>query len=205
MPANALNTHLSAIPGNVQASLALLADGLLHMMPPASTTPQTTQGPTATQEELLESMLHTLRTLASNPPDKLQGAPDSWFDNLERVPKEMLQRRKEVRARGGENKLADANTACPICGFEFLDDEYPLVVRLPCHPEHLFDLECIRPWLKVNTTCPIDRTKVVESKGEKESRILESVRNREKNGTKVVEDEDDEDDDDDDDPNGFFG
>jgi hypothetical protein len=36
-------------------------------------------------------------------------------------------------------------------------DPYPLVVRLPCHPDHKFDLDCIRPWLKLNSTCPLDR------------------------------------------------
>jgi hypothetical protein len=43
-------------------------------------------------------------------------------------------------------------------------DEYPLVVRLPCHKDHLFDLECISPWLKVNPTCPLDRQRVVKDK-----------------------------------------
>ena len=36
-------------------------------------------------------------------------------------------------------------------------DEYPLVVQLPCHKDHRFDLDCIRPWLKLNSTCPLDR------------------------------------------------
>ncbi|KAI9653717.1 MAG: hypothetical protein M1829_001139, partial [Trizodia sp. TS-e1964] len=35
--------------------------------------------------------------------------------------------------------------------------DYPLVVRLPCHSSHMFDLECITPWLKLHTTCPLDR------------------------------------------------
>ena len=43
-------------------------------------------------------------------------------------------------------------------------DEYPLVVRLPCHPEHKFDLDCIQPWLKLNTTCPLDRKDLTEKK-----------------------------------------
>lgn len=31
-------------------------------------------------------------------------------------------------------------------------DPYPLVVRLPCHISHIFDLECIQPWLKLHST-----------------------------------------------------
>ena len=36
-------------------------------------------------------------------------------------------------------------------------DEYPLVVRLPCNDKHMFCLECIQPWFKLNSTCPLDR------------------------------------------------
>ena len=50
--------------------------------------------------------------------------------------------------------LLDAQTA----------DKYPLVVRLPCHDTHVFDLECISPWLKVHTTCPLDRTDLLVKK-----------------------------------------
>jgi hypothetical protein len=48
----------------------------------------------------------------------------------------------------------------------FLDDPYPLVVRLPCHKDHLFDLDCIRPWLKLKTTCPLDRVDLKPKKKE---------------------------------------
>jgi hypothetical protein len=43
-------------------------------------------------------------------------------------------------------------------------DPYPLVVALPCHPDHMFDYECILPWLKLNPTCPLDRKNLVEKK-----------------------------------------
>lgn len=45
-----------------------------------------------------------------------------------------------------------------------LTDEYPLVVRLPCNKNHLFDLECIAPWLKLHATCPLDRKDLVQEK-----------------------------------------
>lgn len=41
-------------------------------------------------------------------------------------------------------------------------DPYPLVVRLPCHPEHWFDLQCIQPWLALQTTCPLDRVDLMK-------------------------------------------
>ena len=70
---------------------------------------------------------------------------------------------------------------CPICGNPFLEgmvlsilsgafaltrisDEYPLVVRLPCNKNHMFDLECIAPWLKLHATCPLDRKDIVKEK-----------------------------------------
>lgn len=40
-------------------------------------------------------------------------------------------------------------------------DPYPLVVELPCHPTHWFDLACIQPWLQLQTTCPLDRLSVL--------------------------------------------
>lgn len=43
-------------------------------------------------------------------------------------------------------------------------DEYPLVVCLPCHKDHWFDLECIAPWLKLHATCPLDRKNLLEKK-----------------------------------------
>lgn len=67
---------------------------------------------------------------------------------LERVP------RKELKK----------DDSCPICSSPFLEDKYPLVVRLPCHKDHMFDLECIQPWLKLNTTCPLDRIDLEKKK-----------------------------------------
>jgi len=78
--------------------------------------------------------------------EKVDGVPDGFLDTLERVPKTKL-------------KVGDL---CAICNSPFLDDPYPLVVRLPCHTAHIFDLECIAPWLKLHTTCPLDRKELVK-------------------------------------------
>lgn len=70
---------------------------------------------------------------------------------LERTPKSALNK----------------SQVCPICNVPFLDDEYPLVVQLPCHPTHLFDLECVRPWLRLRGTCPLDRFDFAKQEREK--------------------------------------
>ena len=74
------------------------------------------------------------------------GIADS--SDLDRVPKKNLKK----------------GDACPICRMPFLDDQYPLVVRLPCHKEHIFDLECLEPWLKMNNSCPLDRKELEKKK-----------------------------------------
>ena len=43
-------------------------------------------------------------------------------------------------------------------------DPYPLVVRLPCHKDHKFDMECIAPWLRLHATCPLDRKDLSKKK-----------------------------------------
>jgi hypothetical protein len=95
----------------------------------------------------LDSMLDFLRHAAADPPEKVEGVPDSFLDGLERVDRKRL-----------------GDGSCPICGERFVDDPHPLVVRLPCHKDHVFDMECIRPWLKLNPTCPLDRKSLVEKK-----------------------------------------
>ena len=77
-----------------------------------------------------------------------QGVPEGFVDGLDRIPKK---------------KLNEADN-CPICNMAFLSDSHPLVVRLPCHPSHVFDLECISPWLKLHSTCPLCRTELVKKK-----------------------------------------
>lgn len=72
--------------------------------------------------------------------------PQSFLDALERVDRKRLKK----------------SDTCPICGEAFLDDEYCLVVELPCHKTHRFDLECVGPWLRLNGTCPLDRKELMK-------------------------------------------
>ncbi|KAI9835846.1 MAG: hypothetical protein M1819_001744 [Sarea resinae] len=63
-------------------------------------------------------------------------------------------------------------------GDEFLADPYPLVVRLPCHKSHIFDLECITPWLKLHPTCPLDRIDLVKKPAEEKLRREEEEKKK---------------------------
>ncbi|KAL3479939.1 hypothetical protein BJX99DRAFT_54820 [Aspergillus californicus] len=92
-------------------------------------------------EDLLAQMIQTLLSEAETPPKEVEGVSEEFCDMLDRVPRSLLK----------------PSEFCPICSNPFLEDKYPLVVRLPCHPTHLFDLECVRPWLRLRGTCPLDR------------------------------------------------
>lgn len=81
-------------------------------------------------------------------PGQHNGVSQTFLDSLDRVPKK---------------KLAESDS-CAICSTPYLDDKYPLVVRLPCDPRHHFDLECVGPWLKLHATCPLCRKNLLEKK-----------------------------------------
>ncbi|KAL2835253.1 hypothetical protein BDW59DRAFT_5617 [Aspergillus cavernicola] len=93
-------------------------------------------------EDLLAQMIQALLRDAETPPTEVEGVSEQFCDDLDRIPRNSLT----------------PSQSCPICSNPFLEDKYPLVVRLPCHPTHLFDLECVRPWLRLRGTCPLDRT-----------------------------------------------
>ncbi|PYI33158.1 hypothetical protein BP00DRAFT_392993 [Aspergillus indologenus CBS 114.80] len=101
--------------------------------------------------ELLTEMIGSLLQAAERPPKEVEGVSEEFCDVLDRVPKASL----------------NSSQVCPICNNPFLEDQYPLVVRLPCHPTHLFDLECVRPWLRLRGTCPLDRTDFARQEREK--------------------------------------
>jgi hypothetical protein len=126
------------LPVNVEASFVLLAEAL--------TSQQRDAGPDQ-DESVIDGMLEFLRSQAADPPEKVEGVPDSFLEGLERVDKKTF-----------------GDGSCPICGEKFTSDPHPLVVVLPCHKDHKFDYECIRPWLKLNPTCPLDRKNLVKKK-----------------------------------------
>ena len=96
----------------------------------------------------LENLTELLQEQIEHPPEKVGGVPQSYLDELDRVPKKALKK----------------DDICPICAEKFLNDEYPLVVQLPCHKTHRFDLECVGPWLRLQGTCPLDRKELMKKK-----------------------------------------
>jgi hypothetical protein len=99
-------------------------------------------------QNFLESLMSIVQGTIEDPPSKVQGVPQSYLDGLERVDKRKLKK----------------TDSCPICNEAFLDDEYPLVVQLPCHATHRFDMDCVGPWLRMNGTCPLDRKELMKKK-----------------------------------------
>lgn len=115
--------------------------------------------------------------------DKSKGVSQEFLDSLERV---------------SINNLPNKETAdCPICTNKFIDDKYPLLVKLPCNVQqvngkkvngHIFDLECIGPWLKVNSTCPLCRFDVLEVNKKRKEKLEQELRK-----AKEADDEEEED------------
>jgi hypothetical protein len=127
-------------------------------------------------ESLLTSMIETLLQNADTPPTDIKGVSETFITDLVRIPKKSLK----------------PDMDCPICSEPFLDDPYPLIVRLPCHKDHLFDLECIRPWLLLHGTCPLDRKdfgKAERERAEKRRQELEKARKEEADDEEEEEEE----------------
>ncbi|KAK3175163.1 hypothetical protein OEA41_002409 [Lepraria neglecta] len=133
---NVSNEHATPIPSDVSAAFRTLGEAFQRMRMYRSG-----EGP-------LDDMVESLLADAEMPPKEVKGVSQGFLDELERVP----------------NKILKPSMDCPICGNPFLEDEYPLVVRLPCNKNHIFDLECIAPWLKLHATCPLDRKDLVKEK-----------------------------------------
>jgi hypothetical protein len=71
--------------------------------------------------DLLANMIEVLRQNADDPPTELKGVPDSFLDELERVPKNALK----------------ATDTCPICVNPFLEGtSYITAKRTTADPGH---------------------------------------------------------------------
>jgi len=104
------NVHAVPQPENMAATFRLLANAF-EMMRGRAADDNEQQHPSATGEgggDLLADMIETLRQNADDPPTELKGVPNSFLDELERVPKKSLK-----------------NTdTCPICVNPFLDGTF---------------------------------------------------------------------------------
>ncbi|KAL5598608.1 hypothetical protein BROUX41_003465 [Berkeleyomyces rouxiae] len=103
---------------------------------------------TGSNSALLASLIAELESSISDPPSEVRGVSQEFLDGLDRVPRGQLQ----------------ADDSCPICAEPHLDDAYCLVVELPCHASHRFDLECVAPWLQSKGSCPMCRTDFTKKK-----------------------------------------
>ncbi|KAJ5671808.1 hypothetical protein N7507_000935 [Penicillium longicatenatum] len=154
--------HAVPVPGDVSAAFYSLAEAFEVMRRDAAT--EGTDG-----EDLLTQMIQNLLSQADMPPREVEGVSEEFCDLLDRVPKASLK----------------PDQTCPICGNPFLEDEYPLVVKLPCHPTHIFDMECVRPWLRLRGTCPLDRVdfaKELRDKEEAKKKLVEEDEEEEWDG-----------------------
>ncbi|KAG7691392.1 hypothetical protein KL930_005308 [Ogataea haglerorum] len=99
--------------------------------------------------EMMEALVRAILDPNGAPlHDENKGIDDDLLDTFERVKISSIPKDK----------------CCPICTNEFHQEEYPLIVQLPCNPKHYFDLDCIGPWLKLNRTCPLCRVDVTQKK-----------------------------------------
>lgn len=138
----------------------------------------------SSDDEGSERIQNFLSSFESAGPDfgAQKGISEDFLDSLERVDVKNL-------AEGAD---------CPICTNKFVDNDYPLVVKLPCHvqgktkKEHIFDLDCIAPWLKANSTCPLCRFNLNEVDKIRKERLEEELRKARNNDSE--EEEDDEED-----------
>jgi hypothetical protein len=139
------NPHATPSPVDHAALLRLVQDQLSTLA---------TTSPSDANRQLLASLFDLLESDIASPPEQIQGVSQSYLDSLDRVPRKSLKE----------------DETCPICAERYLDDPYALVVELPCHHSHRYDLECVGPWLLSKGTCPLcrkDLTKKKEVKIEK--------------------------------------
>ncbi|KAL2115936.1 hypothetical protein VTJ04DRAFT_10191 [Mycothermus thermophilus] len=133
------NPHAVPNPADTSALYRLIQDQMGTLA---------TTAPTEENRSFLRSLVEILEEDIAHPPKEIEGVPQSFIDGLDRVPKQKLKK----------------EDTCPICAEKYLDDPYPLVVELPCHETHRFDLECVSPWLLGKGTCPLCRKEMGKRK-----------------------------------------
>ncbi|KAK3349408.1 hypothetical protein B0T25DRAFT_242046 [Lasiosphaeria hispida] len=150
------NPHAVPNPVDVAALFRLLQDQMGTLA---------TTAPTDANRDFLRELVEALEEDVAHPPTSIPGVSQEYLDGLDRVARKTIKK----------------DETCPICAERYLDDQYCLVVELPCHHSHRFDLECVGPWLRSKGTCPLCRKELAKKK-------------------EVVVDDEEEDDD----PNGLY-
>ncbi|CAJ0547993.1 Ff.00g047470.m01.CDS01 [Fusarium sp. VM40] len=133
------NPHATPTPVDTAALFRLLQDQLNQLH---------TTAPTNDNRQFLESLILTLEDDINDPPTRLAGVSQEFLDSLDRVNRKTLKKDDD----------------CAICKVPYLEDEYCLVVELPCQGSHQFDLECVGPWLRSKGNCPMCRQEMGKKK-----------------------------------------
>jgi Ring finger domain len=133
------NPHATPTPVDAAALFRLLQDQLLTLHSTA---------PTADNRAFLEQLIGSLEADINDPPTRIAGVSHEFVDMLDRV----------------NRKTLDKDDDCAVCKVPYLEDEYCLVVELPCKGRHQFDLECVGPWLRSKGTCPMCREEMGKKK-----------------------------------------
>lgn len=149
-PEQRTRQHAVPVPGDVSAAFRGLAEAFQIMQ----------RDNDNADPDLLQELISNLLSTAERPPTEVKGVDEEYIAKLERV----------------NVKKVKKDAECPICGNEYSEDPYPLLVRLPCHVSHIFDLECIRPWLLLNGTCPLDRVDLAKKERERKQKQLEEIK-----------------------------
>lgn len=132
------NPHATPTPNDLSTSFRLVQDQLGTLASSA---------PTSDNLEFLRRLIEMLDIDIANPPYE-EGVSQQFLDSLDRVSRKQLKK----------------TDSCAICAEPHLDDPYCLVVELPCHSTHRFDLECVSPWLLTKGTCPMCRKDLVKKR-----------------------------------------
>ncbi|GKU04062.1 ring-h2 finger protein [Fusarium langsethiae] len=133
------NPHATPTPVDTAALFRLLQEQLHQLQMTA---------PTDDNRDFLQSLIVNLEGDINDPPTRLAGVSQEFLDSLDRVNRKTLKEDDD----------------CAICKIPYLEDEYCLVVELPCPGGHQFDLECVGPWLRSKGTCPVCRHDLVKKK-----------------------------------------
>ncbi|KAK3333455.1 hypothetical protein B0T19DRAFT_126533 [Cercophora scortea] len=133
------NPHATPNPADISALFRLLQDQMGVLA---------TTSPDETNRAFLRDLVEALELDVAHPPTEFAGVSQAYLDGLDRVARKTLK----------------PDETCPICAEKYLDDPYCLVVELPCHHSHRFDLECVGPWLRSKGTCPLCRKELDKKK-----------------------------------------
>jgi hypothetical protein len=126
------NPHATPTPADASDLFRMLQDQLLTLH---------NTSPTADNRNFLEQLISSLDDEIQDPPASLRGVSQEFVDSLDRVNRKKLSKDDD----------------CAICKIPYLEDEWCLVVELPCKGRHQFDLECVGPWLRSVGSCPMCR------------------------------------------------